>query len=197
MLLANAHTPLFLPNNLDKQGVFLWGDDPNNNFVKPSSGVGVASWKDKFSGALNATQPSSSIQPLFVPNVAGINANRGCLFFDSTYWYSSALNIDYATNPKIMIYCLYNMISTGGNQALYGNDNGSWDRFVLLQHTTLGAGISNGTGVTSIPEFGTTGWKLVTIQLQNNVTSGSQVWVNGTLVSTFTENHSNSGYSTT
>lgn len=200
MIIANSRNRLFLPNQLDKQGLFLWGDDPNNNFVKPTSSASISSWKDKFSTSNNATQATAAKQPLYILNSSTQNANRSSLFFDGVnYTLTSSLNIDYSVNPNIMIYCLYYLLSTTAtDQALYGQDNGGFDRFVLLAHPTLGPCISNGSTGVSVPALGNTAtWQLLTVQLQNGVTNGSQVWINGTSQATFTESHSNSGLSTT
>lgn len=157
----------------------------------------VSSWKGLNNTNINADRLTGSLQPTYIANA--IN-NLPALVFDGINDSLEApLNIDYLVIPNITIFVTYISNSDGGNQALYGQDNLGFDRFVLVEHGSLDHGISTGDAGNPmnfkvVSELGNRDvGQILTVELQNGVGDGSQVYINGTSVATFRESHTNSG----
>lgn len=184
-----------LGNNL-----LLWADGADLSTITKDGSDKISGWADKSGNGFNFIQNTSTNQPTYL--AAAKNGLSIVRFNGSSSFMDSLLSIDYAVRPNVIIYIVY-ILNAGGatNQALYGQDNGGFDRFALLSHATLGASISTGSsgspvGTAAVAQFGTTGaWRLVTITLQDSVSNGLTVAFNNSIVTTATESHSNSGLS--
>lgn len=186
-----------------KTSLQLWLDASDSGTIYKDSGCfqnasawdTVGCWADKSGLATpnNATQATTAGRPTYAPGsknglpIVSFNGTSNVLV--------SAANINYTVNPNISLFIVYQVRSGGGlNQALFGQDNGSWDRFINLAYSGGTIGISNGSGWTGVPAMGTVDtWKVLTIKLANGVASGSETFINGTSQGTFTESHGNSG----
>jgi len=80
----------------------------------------------------------------------------------------------------VAIFAVYDYRHVNGDDSLWGQENGGWDRFTLLNHG-VGPGISNGGGMYTVSEMGQAGIGFVIneIQMAEGVTNGSHVLVNG------------------
>ncbi len=147
----------------------------------------------------NAVQSTAASQPKYISEC--IN-NIPCVRFDgSNDVLVSSLDINYTKLPNITIFVVFRYSGDGvnANEALFGNDDGSWDRFVLTEHTTLNASISNGSSTQAFSALGIENTpQIFSLTLKNGVSNGSKAFMNGQESSvTFTEGHYNLGENST
>lgn len=178
----------------------LWLDSvsPQAFNKPPSQNEKIANWKDInpfSSNKLEAYQTSENYKPTYNFNsISGLPAlkfNSNCMRID--------LDISYSLKPKITVFAVfkvngYNESLGGWGNPLFGNDNGDWDRFLLLAKGSLSyMAVSNGNGAPSKtfnnilnnPYY-------LTYVSQQSVTNGSQVRSNGVFISSHTEDFNNS-----
>jgi gliding motility-associated-like protein len=194
------------PNSVAGLRLWLDGSDPNGTGTAPANGSGITTWVDKSGNNFNATSITggSYMTPLY--NASSING-KGSVRFNKdpdfvTGFNVSGLDIRATTSPDVTIFTVYKQgaILTGGDQALWGDDNGNWDRFFFSKFGggTNGA-VSQGPAspfLVSIPNAGTVGAvRLLTAVYDGDVigannngpANGSAVYFNGQVVSTFTD----------
>lgn len=185
---------VFEPYKLSDLLFWNMGDDQSSFTIDASNQI--SQWNDFSSNGYHDQQGASNQQPLLVQNILN---NKSIVRFDgSNDFLVASLPIDYSQLPIVTIFVLFRNLNGGNsNQALFGQDDLGWDRFVLLSHASLGPGISTGSGLYSVFEFNTLNtWQLFSLTLINGISFGSNYWVNDSSVaSSFTENHDNSGLS--
>lgn len=160
-------------------------------------GDSIETWNDINPKAIlksSTLQPTTTRQPKYLAKC--IN-DLPCVNFDgSDDVLIYDLNINYNVLPNITVFAVFKFSNgSSANQALFGNDNGSWDRFVLVRHTSANIGPSTGSTSITLNNLGTENVaKVFSVTFQNGVSNGSKAFLNGLESSvTFTENHSNTG----
>lgn len=117
------------------------------------------------------------------------------LTFDGTGDYiSTSLNISGNTFPQCDIYAVYKM--TGTSSAVWGEDNGSYDRFLVDANGAGGCTGSVTTGGSRVPGcinspslFPSNTPVITSVQFSEDESNGSSTIVNGANILTFTSNH--------
>ena len=178
----------------------LWLDSvsPQAFNKPPSQNEKIANWKDInpfSSNKLEAYQTSEDFKPTYNFNsISGLPAlkfNSNCMRID--------LDISYSLKPKITAFAVFkingNNISKGGwGNPLFGNDNGSWGRFLLLIKSSdlsnMAVSYGNGTLNKKVNNILNDPYYLTYVS-QQSVINGSQVRYNGIVISSHTENFTN------
>jgi len=173
---------------------------------EPEEGAGIGRWNDinpQSSIKNDATQTVALFQqPTYTTK--GIN-NLPSLYFASReatatdVYLLSNLNVDYAQLSDLTVFVVYKLstIYPNTNYCLFGNDNGSFDRFLcprLVANSGTGTA-SSGSAYVTVSALNTLNAAISSSIFRNGVSSGSVVYINGTSAATFTESHSNSGTS--
>ncbi len=139
-------------------GILLWLDatDVNATGNNPADGSSVTSWKDKSGNGNHATvltgkQPgqvySNQINGKSVVRFSRINITNG------SGYTANGVDIRAGANPDVTIFTVYKQGEHyNQNQAIWGNDNGAWDRFFFSKWST---GYTDG-GVSFGPEIAPT-----------------------------------------
>ncbi len=125
-------------------------------------------------------------------NASSVNGVDAITFDGTGDFLTTDLSINADSIPRLSVLAVYRP-RVNGAQAVWGEDNGGFDRF-LQDHPTFAAGnnsVSSGTGfVANITDLFVTGnYSLSTVVHQEDVTDGSAVYVSGGLARTFTSNH--------
>lgn len=118
--------------------------------------------------------------------------NQRSINFDGASRIVSNLSINSNTFPNLSIIALYRpRVDDAG--AVFGEDNGNWDRFILDKgsaNTILNSISSTGTGPLAVPSLFVAATPTITsIYYQEDVSNGTNIYTNGALVSTYTANH--------
>src|SRR5690606_17480072 len=140
------------PAGID-HGVLLWLDaadvDADGNPANNQTAGNIVSWKDKSD---NNHHANASIDAgTIVPNA--INGNAVVRFtatgqYSGTVYIASGVDLRSGTNPDITIFTVYRQgTHFNTNEAVWGIDNGDWDRF-FFTHMNIG---SNNGGVSLGP----------------------------------------------
>ena len=173
-------------------GNVLWLDasDIQGNGTATVGGVPVTVWTDKSGASHNGTNGGD---PATFVTGGGIPTVR----LDGNDWIRTALNIDASVRPNVTIFAVYDYRQADGDDSLWGQEDGGWDRFTLLNHG-VGAGVTNGDGMFNVVEMGQAGIGFVIneIQMVEGVGNGSHVLINGNAPSgggIFTMNNSAGG----
>lgn len=179
---------LLQPNVKSLVGSF----DPAGTGILPANSSLVPTWADKTLFANNLTQVTALSQGTYLTNQLN---SQGIIRMDGASNFYNGLDIRFATAPNVAVIILQK-IRTGGatQQASWGNDT-SWSRFMVIAYPGLGPGVSAGAIGTyqAVPEiYVLDTWQLITVKMQNTVTNGSYVKVNGSVVKTYTENQTTS-----
>ncbi len=160
----------------------------------------VTSFTDQSGNNKHAAQADTTKAPRFVISEPLFN-NKPVLQFDgSNDWMDIPYNPNYTVVPEMTIMMVYRPLRlTGANQAIYGHDNGGYDRFQLLNYPTIDYGIAANNGQVRVYGLDTVSKPVIyTAVLRNGVANSSMVYVNGRCDSTtgriaFTEGHNNTG----
>ena len=196
-------------------GLILWlrADCVNGTPSQPSDGTSISIWEDlsgqnndatTVSGQTNPTLQSDSgnqINGLPVLNFTRTSDSAGSVF--------EVANVDIraTTLPDVSIFVVYKTRRTGGLDSdilgVWGNDNGSWDRFFLAKFQnfgndgliSLGPGSSN-TSTARVVGAGTDlTTRLLTAVYDGNVVNGtnsgpanaSKIYFGGEEITAFTD----------
>ncbi len=203
---ANTYTGGTVVNEgtlrLEGQTPAAWYDAANSATLRQDAGgttpvtaggQPVGLWQDVSGNAVHAAQASAGNRPTYSEN--GLNG-LPALEFNGSQWINSSFNPNYTVVPDMTMLMVYQKVSDTGSNGLWGHDNGGWDRLQLLNFpANPGAanGISTGSGTAATPGVVTTDPLVYTAIMRNSVGSGSQVFINGNLNATFTQNHTNTG----
>ncbi len=186
-------------------GILMWLDASDidadaNSANDPVNNTSLAIWKDKsglthnattFAGQNNITFLTNQINGKPVAHFTRVNDALGSVME------ATGVDIRAAANPAITMFTVYKQGTHnndgGQGQALWGNDNGAWDRFFYNSWSFSDNGIvSLGTvnptnvAVTGAGIIGKT--QLMTAVYNNGIPSGSNIYFNGAVVNTFTDN---------
>ncbi|RYY98470.1 MAG: hypothetical protein EOO11_07980, partial [Chitinophagaceae bacterium] len=191
------------PNTIS--GLRLWLDatDVYGNGSTPANGSAVTTWVDKSGNGSNAIATGTT-NPVYRASAIGW---AGTIAFNRTQLVEAGftvpgLDIRAAANPDVTIFTVYRQGSTPdlGQQAVWGNDNGGWDRFFFSRLNGNDGAVSRGQTASpftvDLPGAGTPGLvRLLTTVYDGNVSggvnngtaNGSAVYFNGQLVATTTD----------
>ncbi|SFD89922.1 Ig-like domain (group 3) [Chitinophaga sp. CF118] len=184
-------------------GTVLWLDasDVNAGGATPTVGSTVTTWKDKSGNNHNATSSGTNTATY---TSGGANSTPVIHFNRTsssvgTGFTVSGLDIRAVTAPVVTIFAVYRQgTNDGSNQAVWGNDNGSQQRFFNSKWSTGTTDGSLSTGGTAAVIAGASAvgeTRLVTGIYSGQVTTGvntgasnaSAVYINGKKLSTFTD----------
>ena len=185
----------------DISGLQLWLDasDPNGNATLPANGTTISSWKDK-SGNARHTSLLNAGSGFTSPAYYGNQINgMGVIRFTRTTGtvgsaYSSAMDIRAVTSPEITLFTVYKQGTRSGDQAIWGCDNGGWDRFFFSSRlsTPDNGSVSFGNvspftvDITGAGELGVVKC-LTAVYSKAGGVNGSAIYLNGQLVAPFTD----------
>jgi len=160
-------------------GCILWLDanDIQGDGTPTSDGAPVTAWADKSGSGVNA---SNGGDPTAVVFSDGTINNRAAVRLDGNDWIPTDTTIDAAVRPDVTIFVVYDYRSVAGDDCLWGQENGGWDRFALMNHG-VGPGVTHGGGMFGVPAMGNAGIGFVIneVQMAEGVGSGSHVMING------------------
>jgi len=188
-----------IPTDITNLQLWLDASDPNGNGTSPSSGSVLSSWKDK-SGNNRHTSLLNAGSGYTSPSYYGNQINgKSIIRFTRTSGvigsgYSAPLDIRAMTSPEITIFTVYKQGTRSGDQAVWGCDNGAWDRFFFSSRATdfdMGS-VSFGNvspftvNVTGAGQLGQLKC-LTAVYSKAGGTDGSAIYFNGQLVTKFTD----------
>jgi len=189
-----------------KNGIMLWLDAADVNgdgTTSLSAGANLTTWHDKSGADHHATVAPGKNAGVYEPNQINgqpvVRFNRASNTGGSAYVVNN-VDLRAGINPDVTIITVYKQGSRVGSaqEALWGIDNGDWDRFFFTHKGTDNGYLSLGpTGqVTMVPGAGTVGEvRLVTAMYDGSVTddanvgptNGSSVYLNGKIIAKFTD----------
>lgn len=188
-----------LPSDISNLRLWLDASDPNGNATTPADGTVISSWKDKSGNGLHTspyTSGSGFTNPAFYNNQ--ING-KGVIRFTRTSGvigsaYSSPMDIRAMTTPEITLFTVYKQGTRSGDQAIWGCDNGGWDRFFFSSRnaTPDNGSVSFGNvspftvDVAGAGELGQVKC-LTAVYSKAGGANGSAIYFNGQLVTPFTD----------
>jgi len=195
------------PANLSN-GIVLWLDaaDVNGNGITTglTAGASLSTWKDKSGAGHDATvaagKNAGTYQPNQINGLPVIHFNRTTNENGSVYVVED-LDLRAGTNPDVTIITVYkqgSLASSTQQSAVWGIDNGNWDRF-FFAHTSEENGslsVGPGNGLAEVPGAGKIGaLRFVAAVYDGNVAgeinsgpdNGSTVYLNGKVISRFTD----------
>ncbi|MBS1780220.1 MAG: T9SS type A sorting domain-containing protein [Bacteroidetes bacterium] len=183
-------------------GIVLWLDGSNVNnttpSTNPSNGSSLSTWKDVSGNGNDATVFSGQNTPTV--NSSQLNGHDVVQFtrttnFLGTVYEVTGVDVRATTMPQLTIFTVYRQGSYASTdwQCIWGNDDGSWDRFFMSRFGSNNGIVSVGapTNYVSVPNAGVQGdIKLLTAVYDNGTTNGSTIYFNGSPVQTVTDNTS-------
>ena len=172
--------------------VWLRADCVTGNGADPADNSTISTWTDLSGNGNNATGYGS---PTFQSDSANLINSQPVVNFNGSATFTS-IDIRAITRPNITIFAVYKLRSNN-TVGVWGIDDGGWDRFFMARWTGNN-GIISHSGTTAVPNSGENGvTKYVTTIYKYNVSGGSNVYDNGALVSSFTDNAAESAAQTT
>jgi hypothetical protein len=169
----------------DSLALWLDAKNPNPGGVTPNHDSAVSVWKDR-SGNNDAIQNNATAQAKYLTTIEE-NPGFPAFSFDGSDYYEVDLDISHTSYPNITVFVAYvgkNLTYKQG--ALWGNDNGGWDRFY-----SFSSGVSNGSGWQTVSDGNTINQPMIaTCEYANGTSNGSHIYINGDLKLTFTASHS-------
>jgi hypothetical protein len=187
-------------------GLVLWLDsgNPSGDGSLPADGATVSTWVD-LSSASNDAVLTGSTPATWQSSPTGFNGHPALLFTrgsDTTgsIYRSANLDIRPTTTPDLTVITLYLPTALSNFNAVWGSDNGNWDRFFITfgqgdDDGLVGLGpiqggqIIAGSGATGgSPHLLTVGYSgLVTNDVNSGAVDGSYVYFNCNLERQFTD----------
>ncbi|MGB4973315.1 MAG: T9SS type A sorting domain-containing protein [Cyclobacteriaceae bacterium] len=159
----------------------LWVDA--NNGI--SGAAPITGWSDlSGNGIINTILGNPNI------NIGALNGYNAITFDGSGDYISTSLDISGGSFSQLEVFAVYSLTGTSG--AVWGEDNGGYDRFLVDANGAGGCNfaVSNGTGCTnSATLFPTSTPTITSIHFQEDVISGSTAIVNGQTVFNFSSDH--------
>ena len=172
--------------------LWLRADCVNGVDNDPADNSTVTTWSDLSGNGNNATGYGT---PTFQSDSANLINSQPVINFNGSATFTS-IDIRAITRPNVTIFSVYKLRSSN-TVGVWGIDDGGWDRFFMARWTGDN-GIISHSGTTAVPNSGENGvTKYVTTIYKYNVSSGSSVYSNGALVSSFTDNAAESAAQTT
>lgn len=147
-------------------------NDVNDN---PVNGTSISTWYDK-SGKSNDAFTVSATKPVFDnSSIYG----KGSVQFNGNSHFDTNLSINSSVMPNITVFSVYTLNAINGG-APFGEDNSSWDRFILDGIDTLDEIVSIGTGkINNYDLFNGTNTTITSVVWKEDIANGSYVNVNG------------------
>lgn len=160
-----------------------WIDANNGVTGSPS----ISSWLDISGNGITNTISGS---PLV--NASSINGYNSITFNGSNTSLNTNLNINESVFSDVTIIAVY-VPRIDNSGAVWGEDNGSWDRFILDRNSigpAYNSMVAHGTGPASnIPNIYPIGSSVITtVVFREDVASGSRVYANSALQRSFSSN---------
>ena len=159
-------------------GLMLWLDaqDIQADGTATTAGTTVSTWKDKSGNGKDATATGDPTTAVFSDGTLG---NQGVVGFDGDDFFTAPVDISAGTTPQVTVIAVYKWLGDD-TSGLWGNDNGSWDRFVLLNHSA-GEGVSKGSGMQVIDELNdpSRGFGILSVAYNKDVANGSRALLDG------------------
>jgi fibronectin-binding autotransporter adhesin len=145
-----------------------------------AAGQPVGYWGDLSGNGKPATNATNAARPTYVTGVAAFN-NLPVLQFDgSDDELTSALDINPGNLPNLTVMMVFRQVTYKVWGALWGHDDGGFDRFQLLNYGSVGANnISTSGNMTSANGMNTNAVLLYTAVLRNGALNSSYVYING------------------
>lgn len=189
------------PNTIANLKLWLDASDVNNGTANPADGTIISSWKDKSGANNNASiftgQAGGKVYSNQINGQSVIRFTRLSQTSGSVYEVPN-VDIRSVSMSAMTIFTVYKQGTQSGDQGVWGDDNGGWDRFYFSSWpsgngndaTIGGASLGPTNPAQSIPGGGTFGaLRLMTAVYDHGVTNGSSIYFNGTQVgSSFTDN---------
>lgn len=186
-----------LPTGISGLKLWLDASDVNPGSANPVDGTNVTLWKDKSGLGNNAvpygSQAAGRVYSNQINGKSVIRFNRVDQFTGSVYE-TPGVDIRATAATSTTIFTVYKQgtQSPGINQAVWGNDNGGWDRFFFSSYPTAytanDGGVSIGTPAIQIPGAGVVNaLQLLTAVYVSGTSNGSAIYFNGQLVRNFTD----------
>lgn len=197
-LTGNLHAQT-LPSSISNLQLWLDASDPAGTGTAPGSGSTVSSWKDKSGNSrhtVSFTTGTGFTNPVYVSNQ--ING-KGVIRFTRTSAvigsaYRAPMDIRAVTSPEITIFTVYKQGTQSGDQAVWGCDDGAWDRFFFSSRNATPNNGSVSFGNVSpftvdVTGAGTLGAVqcLTAVYSKASGANGSAIYLNGALVTSFTD----------
>ena len=172
--------------------IMLWLDASNvdaANNATLSDGASISEWKD-LSGNGDHAVASTVVVSSSIANQPVIDKSNNFITFNSetNNPLISPLNIDSSVLDKVTIFAVFSAGSDVINSAVWGQDDGGWDRLFILNNST-GTGLSNGSNVQDVPNLTSklgTGLLIVESYYDEDEVGGSHLYLDGKLETTFT-----------
>ena len=203
---AFSHNPaLNGPANVNND-IMLWLDaaDANGNGTSLTAGADLTTWKDKSGAGHDATVAPGNSPGVYQSNQ--INGKPVVRFTrisntSGSVYVVNDVDLRAGTNPDVTIITVYkqgSLASTTQQNAVWGIDNGAWDRS-FYSHSAGNDGflsIGPGSELAEVPGGGKVGaLQFVTAVYDANInnginigpTNGSAIYLNGKLISKFTD----------
>ncbi|XZF16160.1 LamG-like jellyroll fold domain-containing protein [Chitinophagaceae bacterium MMS25-I14] len=185
------------PNTITGLKLWLDASDVNNGGAAPSNNAVISTWKDKsgngndatvYAGQSGGAYHTNQINGKSVVAFTRTSQTVGCVYN------VAGVDIRATAMPAVTIFTVYRQGAQSGDQGLWGDDNGNWDRFYFTSWTSNGSANNGGASlgptnpaatVTGAGIVGTT--RLLTAVYNSNVANGSAIYFNGATVTTFTD----------
>ena len=150
--------------------------------VTESSGS-VSAWADQGNGGNDASQATSSFWPTYTANAH--NYNPGITFAND--YFDTSLNIDASVMPDLTVFSVY---KPGNSSAgpIWGNNNSSVNNRYLMNSSSIYFNRVGGYGSSISNLFVSGQTTLTTVVYDEDASSGSSVYIDGTQAVTFTSN---------
>lgn len=181
-----------LPTAISDLRLWLDASDVNNTGTNAPDGTSVTTWSDR--SGLNNHATVFGVQNAGVLTHNQINGKPVIHFTRvsqtlGSVYQVAGVDIRATAMPNVTIFTVYRQGNQSGDQAVWGNDNGAWDRFFFSSWTSqVGAnngGVSRGTNAVTVNNAGLVGTtRLLTTVYQHNVAGGSSVYFDGQVVQT-------------
>ncbi len=187
-----------LPATINNLKLWLDASDVTNTGVNPTNNTAITNWKDRSGNNNHATVLSGKNSGTLVNNQINgkpvVHFTRVSDMMGSIYE-TSTLDIRATSSPSITIFTVYKqgVNSPAADQAIWGDDDGGWDRFFFSSFpgfpgSVTDGGVSQGTYANKIVNSGVVGLtQLLTAVYDQGTTNGSAVYFNGGRVATFTD----------
>jgi large repetitive protein len=189
-------------------GIMLWLDasdvDGDGNLTNnPASGSALTVWKDKTGLGNDATVVAGKNAGVFYANQ--INGNPVVRFnridnFNGSMYVANGVDLRAGTNPDVTIFTVYKQGNRGTSpqEAIWGIDNGAWDRFFFTHRGSDDGGVSLGptSEIAVVPGSGKVGELRLLTAVYDGTVSGtsnsgpvneSVIYFNGKVIRRFTD----------
>ncbi|PZF74920.1 LamG-like jellyroll fold domain-containing protein [Taibaiella soli] len=189
------------PSTISNLKLWLDASDVNPGTGNPADGTTIATWKDKSGGNNNATVFGGQVGgKVYANQINGKSVIRFTRVSQTSGSVYEVPNVDIrsVTMPAVTIFTVYKQGAQSGDQGVWGDDNGNWDRFYFSSWPSGNANNANNGGASLgptnsaaiMPNAGIVGvLRLMTAVYDHGTANGSSIYFNGTQVgSSFTDN---------